>query len=1043
MSLKITIVNGITQQTINAGAPHVLIDDTPSELKDKIFAFNPGFEYIPNLLSLSVQTSVGVDESMISILTNNALLFNFGVIPNEPEVFVTNLFQVIESQVNVVNLFNEMESSSEVVEQTLQQLRERGFMDLTEDDLEFVVKVNMLKMNPIVYDYLKRDIEDYITISNDKQKKVYLKYTSQENALSDYYKIISSTTDFAAFFDHNSGGLPVFNFSNVAFALRGKSFESGVRGRFINLPHVFNQFQLSDQIPFIALQTFATRDPLIKVYNKLLETVTQKEIRGWVLNEKKKRGIMSFKKIKGIMFKYKLPPLDTIHKTVANYMTISITDNGIIAAKISFEEEQLENDLDRIITFVKAGVDAVVENINQLQGVFYKSRRIENTRDSEIYIDGLSGSIITNFKVSKPQIINQLYREQIANYLFELKDTRSEEVLSMYYKKYGKRETDDVDSERKGLTVNIRDNPYRLDSSIINIYGAFSLNQITTILKQIIVLSLLHNDEVDDDRQKLKQKSHIKDLRKQGVNILSTKCQKPRQPSVADKKAVSKGSYVLKFNNMSYVCPSKEYPYPGFTNENIVCCFKKDQRRRPAYIRNVKSEDFDILVQPSNVKISVRETDSDQAYETFAIKVVSDYVDGFDESNSMSRYYFISNDNNLVAITNPSLVKRLQSEEENNIWLESMPLVKLTTEPPKNKCNFPPKLNNKSVDDINAPCLHHKRNHYFGYNLNSYPCCFDKPRDEAISRKRKEIDITKQHLLMTDKILDYQRIGVLPSGLDTLFNTIIKRNQNGKYYRMGVLQNTNAFFNAVLLACNNKIGFKTVNNSIELRKVLEQYLIQWPEEFHKLNSGNVALKYGSQTSYLQSLLNTQSEFYWSDAHDLIQRVTDTNIIILDIPYKTSDSTKVADYENIKLLCNPNIKYTIEQPFIVLLKRLKTFEVIIFMTNSKDTKDTSQDDSNHSFQRISYIFKYQPQGDMKSNMVNFLVDYYQSSCVKENVFPDTFPYQEMLNLTEVVARLEGTPHQIIAQVVNSFQKVEYVMTKRNISSDQRFRYCQRR
>lgn len=1021
MSLKLVVVDN--KKVINANGPNILIDESPADIKAKLFAFNPGFDYIPNLLKLELEAN-GVKQVVVS---SSPLTTTLTTLPEQPRLYVTNVFTVIETLVDINELFTDTnhsdKSNSDLLNDSLEKLQTAGFINMLMDDLEFVVRVIMMKMNPVLYAHLKADIEDYIAVSNETQRKLARKYKDQEAGLIDFYDTIDSVDDFSPYLDSDFQ----FNYTNVSIEMRGKSFEPGVKGRFVKLSNIFNQYQLTEKVPFIAIQNInETRDPMIKVYNKLLERISQKEIRTWVLNEKKKRGIMSYKKVKGLTFKLKYGDGSVLNES-DTYMTVSITDSGIIEAKITFEEDHFETNWDKIIANMKHGIDELLESINRLQGVFIRSRRLELSGESETTVSSLSGYTVTNIKLSKQQLTEAMYHEQIAMTIFELKETRSEEMLSMYYKKV-QSQSFESESERKGLTINIRDNPYKLESSIITVYGASNLAQIEAIVKQIVVLSLVYESETADTKQKLKQKSHIKNLRKQGVDILSTKCQKPRQPSVDSSTKPIKGSYTLEYKNIKYVCPGKEYPYPGFTNENIVCCFKKDQRRRPAYIRNIKSEDFDILVQPSNFKIRVTDTATKQNYETFAIKVVSDYVSGFDKTNSMSRYYFLSNDNNLIGITNPRLVEELELAEEQNIWLDTMSLVKLTTEPPKNKCNFTPKLENKSADDINAPCQHHRRNRFFGYNINSYPCCFDKPRELEITRKRKTTDITKQHLLLTDKILDFQRIGVLPPGLDKLFNGIIHAKAEGKFYRMGVLQNANAFFNAVLLACENKINDKQVNNTVELKKYLENYLKTNPEEFEKLNSGSIALRYGSLNNYIKNLLETHTRFLWTDIQDLLQRVTQKNIIVLDIPYKASDSTKIADYENIKLLCNPNVKQTKNLPFIVLLKRLATFEVVIFATGLQSNNSKSDKKSES---KITYTFKYQPHGEMTSNMVNFLVEYYSNSCIKENVYPEAFPFQEMLDLSEITSALKETPHEVVAQVVNRFRKVEYVLTKKGV------------
>jgi hypothetical protein len=465
-----------------------------------------------------------------------------------------------------------------------------------------------------------------------------------------------------------------------------------------------------------------------------------------------------------------------------------------------------------------------------------------------------------------------------------------------------------------------------------------------------------------------------------------------------------KKTYSLDYEGKTYVCPNKEYPYPGFTNENIVCCFKKDQRRRQAFARNMQSSEFDILVQPSNFKIKINKN-----LETYAIKVVSEYEDGFDETNSMSRYYYIDQNNSLVEITNDKLIEQLSNEEDNNIWLEKMPLVKLITEPPKNKCNFPPDMTKKDDNDINAPCLHHKKNNIFGYNLNAYPCCFDKPRETVLNRKRKASDITKQHILTSDKILDYERIGTLPEGLEQLFNQMYKRGKT-TFYRMGVVQNNSAFINAVLLALSNEVGGQEFNNSNEFKRYIMKYL-RSSDTFDKLNGGNISMKYKTVENYEKMLM---SKPYYRDIIDLVQRMSGTNVLIVDIPYKFSDSNKVADYENMKLICTPQIQMQMDNPFMILLKKQETFEIVIAI-------DKSETDV-----QIDTIFY-----ESDDKIVKFFTEYYNSSCVKENVFPEMFPYDELVSLAECMSFLSDSDHVPIAQVVNAFNKVTYIYTKKGV------------
>ncbi len=1016
MSLSVIFVNKSDGSVINQKTPNVIVDEGVSIIKEKLFALTNGIGMYPGFVKMEVQDSqsFGNEGQFKTIIDSNSLLFNYTKIPKELIVYVSNVFDVVEKEYDPFFLYTNLETDE--FDTTYQALVTDGFTDLKEEDFEFVIKLSILKASSVIHGYLKPDVEQYVQSIISKQSTLNKKYLNLEDNLATFYKLAYKIDDYTKYFDTDSNGDPQFTYSSVSVTIRGNNVENGVKGRFIKMEKIFNVIELDDKVPFVALGTNSgSGEPMIKVYNKLIDDVGERELKSWVLNEKKKINIISYKKVKGLLLKY---------KTSRDYLTINIQNNAVIEAKLAFSEDASDKpkNIYDIIELIKSGVDYCIDVLNSMQGVFSQSKRIDNTTNSVVMVDSITGSTETHFRMNRSRLGAVLNDSDMGNYLFELKDTLSPDVMSLYYKKFGKRETEDMEADRKGITVNVRDNPYKMDSSIVTIFSAYNTNQIGAIMKQLVILTkMTTNDELfeEDQQQKLKEKSHIKELRKKGVKILSTKCQKPRQPVVNDKSKPQSSSYVLEFEGMKYVCPNKEYPYPGFTNENIVCCFKKDQRRRDTYIRNTKSSDFDVMVQPSNFKLRI--IDSGVRVDVYAIKVVSDYIDGFDETNAMPRYYYISSENKLVAITNEKLIKKLEEEEENNIWLERVPLTKIITEPPKNKCNFPPNMNRKSnitEFDINSQCEHHKKNKIFGYNLNSYPCCFDKEREIHTTRKRKVSDITKQHILTSDKVLEYQRIGILPAGLNTLFNKTIKK-PKGLYYRMGVVQNKSAFLNAILLSLDNKINGQRINNSIEFKRYIVSHLENKPDDFKKLNDGNIALKYKELSEYNKILLDTS--IYWTDVVDIIQRLAQVNVMVLDIPYKFSESTKIADYDNIKLICNPNVKLNKKNPFIILMKRINTFEVIILMKGETE--------SNKIQSTFNYIGKESKRGEL--GLVDFFLDYHTDSCVRENVFPESFPYVEMFTVPDIIKILSDTKQSIIAQVVNAFNKTEFVLTRKGI------------
>lgn len=1044
----------------------VLADETIGTIKEKLFVFGDGINFYPNLISLQIQTKTK-DELITASDIGQSLIFYLpsgDSIGTSVRVVVKNVINVIEGGLRVdgknysaLDLWNDINIPSNKIglfESAYAELSNE-YAQLSEADFEFAIKLVILKTNAcagtINCNTLRTDIDEYIKNVLEAKTQLIKVYKRKESGLTEFYNSVLSIRDINELVE------PVYNYTNVSVIIRGGNVETGLRGKFIKLLHVFNQIELTDNLPFVAISIPGKEEPMIKIHNKLIERVGEREVKSWMISEKKKANVVTYKKVRGLMLKY---------KTGDNrYITFNITDTGIVYCKVGSDttngsdttkgsETVGTSKLDDIYKLIRDTYNNVTDIINKLYNVFSKPKRLEPSERSEFITEALTCSIYTKILINRSAFNRSLVNTFISDYVFELKDTISEDILSIYYKKYGKREGDDIETERRGITVNIRDNPYKLDSSVITVYSAFNVNQIDAILYQIAAInsssirrrkpSIEQEDDSESDYsdtdeetvQKIKERSHIKSLRKQGVNILSTKCQKPRQPKVGDELEPLAGSYTLDYNSIKYICPSKEYPYPGFTNENIVCCFKKDQRRRHAYIRNTKSTNFDILVQPSNFKITITQANN-KPYETFAIKVISDYIDGLDSTNSVSRYYFISPTNELVPITNQQLIDRIGGvEEDYDIWLDSVPLANIINEPPKNKCNYPPDMNKTIVGkdgkiDTNARCSHHAKNKIFGYNLNSYPCCFDKEREQTVSRKKKVIDITKQHILTSDKVLDYQRIGILPPPLDKLFNKLIQRSgeyANGKFYRMGVVQNQSAFFNAILLGVGNTVGSRQVNNSNELRKVIVGYLEGEPGIFQQLSNGNMINKYKTMSNYTKAISDVTNVIYWNDVLDLLQRMLNINVLLLDIPYKISESTKEPDYENIRLVCTPNIKTNNENPFLVLLKRGSTYEIVIWLAERETDSGTIGETGT---ERIRYMFKYDNSDTFAKNIVNFLLEYRGKSCVRENDFPENYPYIEMYSLDEIIKILGGGKNSVIAQIVNKFKKVNWVITQKGI------------
>lgn len=977
MSLNVTVIDKIKNQVINENRPHILIDDNLMTVKHKLYAFDG--DYIPNLLKFEYKNS---DGEFMSITED---LFKYNLDEFDPTIYVTKLLDEI-SNYDFTTIY--ISNNIDVLLKTLKN----SYIDLKEDDLRFVINFAIIQTDPELGKDLEDSIAEYLESSDVERNNLTKKYTNEEEnpMLKKFYNLSSVyKLDFDNYVD-----IEKTSYSDVSVIIKGKSIDNEI---FIKIQSIFNVFELSPSIPFIALSKKQSqvniKEPLIKIHDSLIEQISSREIKSWVLNEKKKLNQASYKIIKGLMIKSKYT-----HSNTINFLTINIMPNGLIYVNIKFSENDQQMFLNDIIEGIKENVDKIITILNEIGGIFLHSRRIDPISNSDIILESINTIITTNFFIDRKPFSNLIKQKAISENLLELKQTESLDILSLYYKKINRE-----DSDIKGLTINIKDNPVRLDSSIITIFGSENIRQAQIITTMILILNDLIQNQTSlfteiERKRKIKEKSKKKLLKESGVNFDSRTCQGDRVPILIPEDDYDPwNTSILKVKDKIYKCKEDDiYKYPGFTKYDTICCFKNNQIGNETYIRNMDPDSLNILVQPSNKKITIeRETNKDK-FETYALKVY-DY-ESIEKTQdikelSSSIYFYINEHNKLIQINDTKIIKELDTND--NIWLDTVTLSQILYPSSTKHCNFQPDLTNRTT--LHGPCKDQPKHKYFAYSSKSIPCCFDKERDEEISRKKKETDITKQYIITSDKLLNYQKIGILPEQILTLFNGL-NTDENLNFYRMGVIQNNSAFLNAVLLGFNNQ----NINGIYDFKRIISDYLKENPIEFKKANNGNTSIKYSKIDNYINYLSNKNNIIHWYEIIDIVEKMINHKIIILD----TTDENKI------KIKCRPNVKMENDRVIMLLYKRESNkdnFELVISLKSGDNKNELIK-----SFENDSPI-------------VQFLVEYYNSSCVKENKYPDKYPYKILPNANDI---LEKYQNDIKFQIVNSFNRTSMLMTKDN-------------
>lgn len=862
----------------------VLIDESLNHVKERLFFYKNGNKYYPNLLKLTDKNE--------NIIYKNQMLTDYN--DENKNIYVTSLLDVINDilkkyKKTVNDVYQDYKSNNSDDISDLFNTINEGYLDLTEDDLIGSICILLKEKQDII----TPEYNDYVKKIQNCHDNILKNYKDKEEALEEFYTSCKAD-DLSEYYDNN----PPLVFKDISIEFKHESVKLGVKGRFIKLESIFNQFELSDSIPLMAISSDKV-NPLIKVYSHIGDDISTKEFKSWLLSDKKEKvgfgadkqqgRVVTYKKIKGILFKIKV--------NTTEFITVNILNNGIIECRIKFSESSDWNtNLQTIIETTRTTVNTCVSKINKLNDIFIQSKRLEVVT-ANVTVQSITCSVELQKRIDLYHMIEKVMDVYYQDNIFQAKEGKSEEVISLFYKKFlnsadgfsGQRikiacsqYTQGIQNERKGITVNVQDNPYSI-GSILNIYSASDINEVYLIVDQIAYIDKLNPEGASD--QKVKEKSNIKSLRKEyNIPILSTSCQKQRQPviddtleplkNMLDKKSKKPlvDSYPLIYKGVRLVCPTEEYPYPGFTQKNAICCFTKDQRNNVKYISNM----------------------------------------GLDESQ--------------VSV-------------------------------------------------------------------------------------KKTTGTSKQYILTTDKILEYNKLGTLLPIFDDIFNklpTNIKDVKNGKFYRIGVLQNNNAFLNAVSLGVNNgkEIDINRFKNTIVSK------LKANPKLFFKLNNGQIKLKYNNLDNYINWIINNKNTMNIDDLVELIKSTFNYNIVVFNIPTIYSKSTAKVNEEMIKIMCYLNCQPNEEYPYLVIFKRESKYEILVYYNELK----------------MKYSFSFNDSDTFK--LVN---DFYQKTCVKTEKYPKgygKYEYDKLYNGEELINLLKDTEYKIVGQLSNKDKKIISLISKKN-------------
>jgi len=1078
-SINITLKDKITDKILT-NDKFIILNDEPLSIVKERLNYHYKEKYYPNFIKFSDMNGNTINKKSFFIDYNNS--------GNEEKiVFVEDI-----SQYTILNnIFENIFKKYININPEIKELFKNDYNILSVEDFkqkyDFIYKIIIeeytdLTINDFLYvvyhiygnnsnngDDVK-DVIDYVNKKRDTcYKSLIKKYNEYEKNLYKFYKICANKLLRKEYYND---GLPpiVYKMVHVEFIPKKNKIP------YVKIIDIFNKLQLSNIVPLIGIEKNDKKEPDIRIFNDISNDISARELKSWIVNEKKKVKIESYKKIKDLMVKLKREEVNG-----SEYITLNINDYGIIDVKIIFNEydEYRYKSINDIIYNIKQNIKTFIDKITLL--------RPFNIDESAVIIKSLTCSCNINTKIHNNHFQNIILNETFKKYIFELKETKGisnieneiedieeiEEIediynlndndninvdrndnignlkdkleISAYYKKniYNSSErirkpchidlndnnadTDDTytngytggiygdrekDIFKRGVNIQIKDNPYNI-GSIVNIYAANSLNEIYMIIDQIISI-----DKLDERQEPLKQKLKDKkndtkdNLRAAGINVTSKGCQ---------------GNKQITINHDNTLKPLEGSYELNYKKLRLVCL--DNTYRYPGFTvnegevccfqndqRNTYTYTSNMgipLYYPSNFMITIKLMDNNDNN-----RHVKDY-NTILLKNNKNEFFYLDDKNQLIEITNDDVLNKINNvlsdaiKRNETIWLPKITFSELLQE--NSKCSLNPDFKNKN-NDINSQCSHHKTNKFFGYTTSGYPCCFNKV--QPVYKKFQY----ESYVLDYNKILETNKIGKLYPIFEDDFNnkmkTIISDISNGRFYRMGVTKNNTTFLNAISMCL---LGYESSNY---IKKSIIEYLNKNPNVFQSLNNGQIS-KYNTLNDYISKLKNKSSIIDMKDTIDILKHVYKINILVFDIPIIIDKSQHTIDENSIKIICNynKNFKPYKDEKFIVLFKRNEYFDILIYYNIKETTK-------------IRFLFDY-----TDSTLFQYLIDFYNLSCKKETIVPSKFykqlnhtentNYVDFINAGIIINALKDTPFKITEQIIDDDKKIHMIVSKHKI------------
>lgn len=533
-----TVVDRFSGRKIIIKEPLKLID-TLETIKKKIFiSYDLSDIFItPELMAISDGKQYISTENTLKTSVDLNKLVVFNLLEEISDYILKNLQTFTVNNPPLKKLFSSLKKS---------------YVSLTENTLKLAIEW-------IVSKNVTRDVSPELKIWQDKTRAL------QKDLLNSFKQEQITRVKKSSFIKKNNEGEEIYSvgLTHIHYKIADEP---------IDLLKVIKEFKLDSNIPLMYIKNPVTKEPIVKIYKNF----PPQQIKEWLAPDELKLNAKDVLVLK----------LRT-SKNIFSSVNISAKDRKITNI---YMKRVLVKESETTLEEAEKCTKCLTNLLKQLRSIFPKVKI--DVLDTKLTYSSIV--LTTIKKVNLQKLLASVKEfEDIFEVIYDIEKDKSN--VKLRYKPFdatvlfrkGEVEKNGNTVKTTNITVTKLTKEQQIKEFIKDLSNLLETSDVQENVLEFVDFELIEvKNDLPEEIVRI-PKLELKKLKEQGAILDVVGCQKSRQPIISSDEQPLKDSYALNFEGNRYICKNPEYPFPGFTSKNSPCCFKKDQRGKPVYKRNI------------------------------------------------------------------------------------------------------------------------------------------------------------------------------------------------------------------------------------------------------------------------------------------------------------------------------------------------------------------------------------------------------------------------------------------------------------------------